>query len=215
MPEFSAQHVRTAQDDFHRLAGFHAAYYARSDTQHGLGGVGHGEHSLLVGEERAVVGTALVVEHGDLPVELADGTVHVHLVQPHAGVVNEVARAEIVAAVHHDVVVGNEAFGVLRGEPLVPGFHADVGVEGLQAQLGLFGFGESDFRFAVEHLPLEVGLAHGIVVNQSDGAHSGTGQVKGDGRTQSAHSHDEYAGLFQKELSCLAYFVEQNLSVVA
>ena len=139
VPEFSAQHVWTAQDDFYRLAGFHAAYYARSDTQHGLGGVGHGEHFLFVGEEGAVVGTALVVEHGDLPVELADGTVHVHLVQPHAGVVNEVARAEIVAAVHYDVVVGNEAFGILRGEPLVPGFHADVGVEGLQAQLGLFG----------------------------------------------------------------------------
>lgn len=100
-------------------------------------------------------------------------------------------------------------------EPLVPGFHADVGVEGLQAQLGLFGLGESDFRFAVEHLPLEVGLAHGIVVNQPDGTHSGTGQVEGNGRPQSAHSHDEYAGLFQQELSCLADFVEQNLSVVA
>ena len=63
VPEFSAQHVRIAQDDFHRLAGFHAAYYARSDTQHGLGGVGHGEHFFFVREEGAVVGTALVVEH--------------------------------------------------------------------------------------------------------------------------------------------------------
>ena len=68
-------------------------------------------------------------EHAGLAFEAEDGAVHVRLLQQHAGVVGEVARGEVVGAVHDDVVGADDVEGVLAGEPGVVQDDLDVRIE--------------------------------------------------------------------------------------
>ncbi len=68
-------------------------------------------------------------EHAGLAFEAEDGAVDVGLLQQHAGVVGEVARGEVVGAVHHDVVGADDLEGVLAGQAGVMQHDLDVRVE--------------------------------------------------------------------------------------
>ena len=83
----------------------------------------------VAGVEVSVVGSTLVVEDTGLPLELEDGAVHVGLAQNHAGVVDQIARREIVGSVHHHVVGLDDLQRVLAGQRFLVDVDLDVGID--------------------------------------------------------------------------------------
>src|SRR5262245_61969574 len=109
-----------------------------------------------LGEEAAVAGTAPSVEDGRLALEAEDRAVDVRLPEHHAGVVREVARGEVVRAVHDDVVGAEDLEGVLRGQLLRMELDPHVRVHGGDALARDLRLAAPDVRSAVEHLALEI-----------------------------------------------------------
>ena len=119
---------------------------------------------------------------------------------------DEVTGGKVVTAVQYQVVLSDDGLGILGSQPFGISFDTDMAVQGLQVFTGFFGFGQAYFFLVVEYLALQVAFAHHIVVYQSDGAYAGTGQVKGDGRTESSHAYYQYTRLLQTGLSFFTDF---------
>ena len=68
-------------------------------------------------------------EHAGLAFEAEDRAIDVRLLEQHAGVVGEVARREIVRAVHHDVVGADEVERVFAGDARVVEDDFDVRID--------------------------------------------------------------------------------------
>ena len=69
-----------------------------------LGAARHQSRRRRLGIEAAVARAVLGREHRRLPLEAEDASVGIRLAEQHAGVVDEVARREVVGAVDDDVV---------------------------------------------------------------------------------------------------------------
>ena len=94
-----------AEDQLDRLGRLDAADEPGQDAEHAaLGATRHLARRWRLGIEAAVARPAGRVEHRRLAVEAEDAAVDVRLAQQHAGVVDQVARREIVGAVDDDVV---------------------------------------------------------------------------------------------------------------
>ena len=133
----------------------------------------------------------------------------------HAGIVHQIAGGEVVAAVHHDVVVLDDLHDVLGGEPLRDRDHVDVRVQPLERLARRFGLGLADAVVAVEDLALQVGQVHHVVVDDAHGADAGRGQVIGGRRTQAARSHHQHPCVQELRLALFADLGQQEVAAVA
>ena len=94
------------------------------------------------GVEAAVAGACERVEDRDLALEAVDRAVHDGDAVPDGGVVDEVARGEVVCAVDdHVPAVGEDPLDVLGREPLLVGDHGHVGIERLDRAFADCTFG--------------------------------------------------------------------------
>ena len=108
---------------------------------------GHEPGRRRLGVEAAVAGSLLRPEDGGLPLEAEDRGVDVGLAGQHAGVVDEVARREVVGSVGDDVEVADDRERVLGGQPLLERHDLDVRVQirrAAPAAAASFGFPTSD-----------------------------------------------------------------------
>ena len=102
------QRPADAEDFLHHFGGLHRAQRARERAQHArLRAARHGVFRRRGGKDAAQAGMARAVESlvgRDLAVEAQDRRRDQGLLQAKAGVVHQIARREVVAAVGHDVV---------------------------------------------------------------------------------------------------------------
>ena len=131
---------------------------------------------------RAVLGR---LERRYLSLEPQDCAVAERDAGERAGVVDEVARGEVVRAVDHDVVVRDEVLDVRRGQADLVRLDVDVGVlPGDEVARGL-DLRAADVRVAVDHLSLEVRALDDVVVDDAERADAGRREVL-DGRRPEA-----------------------------
>ena len=71
--------------------------------------------------------------------------------------------------------------------------NGDLGVECLDGEARRFGFHHSEPAAGVDHLSLEVGFFEAVGVGDSDGSHSGGGEIGQYGGSQSSRTDDEDA----------------------
>ena len=128
-----------------------------------------------------------------------------------AYIVEQVAGRKVVAAVEYQVVTGQNRPCVFRSNSLRPTFERGVGREGREPLPGCSALGHSDLSFGVEHLSLEVALAHRVRVGQPDASHAGSRQVEGGGRAEPADADDQHRSLRQSALPPLPYFRQHRL----
>ena len=205
-----------AQDQLERLGRLQRADGARQHAQHPALGAGrHQPGGRRLGEQAAVARSRPRVEHAHLPVEAEDRAVHVGLAQQHAHVVGQVARREVIRAVDDHVVIGGDAHGVRRSERLVVSVHLDVGVQVQHAPARRLDLQHVQRLHAVDHLALQVGVIHHVVVHQPDAPHPGCRQVKGYRRAQPARADHQHRRRQQLALPFQPHFRHQQVARVA
>src|SRR4029079_18072517 len=107
------------------------------------------------------------------------------------GVVDEVARREVVGAVDDEVVAADDLEGVGRVEGDVVAHHGDVRVDPVHRGLGRRGLGPTDVGVGVDDLPVQVGEVDDVGVDDADGADAGGREVEQRWRPEAAGAHDE------------------------
>ena len=88
-------------------------------------------------------------------------------------------------------------------------------VQGGDGVTGGLDLGPAHIRDAVDHLALEVAQVHGVVVDDSQGSHSGGGQVQQRGRAEAAGADHEDLGVFQAALPDRPDFRDDEVPGVA
>jgi hypothetical protein len=162
-----------------------------------LGAVGHHPRRRGLGEHAAVAGPFGGPEHAQLPLEAEDRAVHVRDAEQHAGVVDEVARREVVGPVDDEVVATDHVQGVLRRQVrlVLDDLHVRVDLE--DRRLGRVDLVRADVRGAVDDLPLQVRRVDDVVVDQADGADAGRGEVERQRRPEPAGADEQHLGGLQ------------------
>ena len=145
-------------------------------------------------------------EDAGLAFKTKDGTVNVWLLEQHAGVIREVARREIIRAVHHDVVLPDDVHGVLGREPDAVEDDLYAGVDALDGVARGFALVAADVFGAVEDLSLEVGEINGVEIHEAELADARRGEIHRDGGTEPARANAQDAGGFDLLLSGEADF---------
>ena len=99
-----------AQRELQNFRGLDAADDARQHAEHAaFRATGHHARRRRFGIKAAVARPAQMRrKHAGLALKTENRAVNIRLFQQHAGVVGQVARREIVRAVHHDVVGADE-----------------------------------------------------------------------------------------------------------
>ena len=100
------------------------------------------------------------------------------LVQQHGRVVEEKLRLERVGAVHHQVVLRQQAGDVGRSNILLPLVETQRRVEQAEPAGGRFDFRPPDVALLEKYLAVQVGEFHPLVVDESEMADAGCRQVE-------------------------------------
>ena len=108
------------------------------------------------------------VEHADLSLETMHRAVYQRLAELHAGVVEQVARREVVGAVDDDIDAVQQAFDIAAGDALGDGLDAGARIERASASPAAEStFGIADARVGVQDLPLQVAAVDDVVVGDA------------------------------------------------
>ena len=168
------------------------------------------------GEEAAVARALAGLEDRHLALEAVDRAVHDGDPVPDRGVVDQVARGEVVGAVDdHVPAVAEDPLDVLGGEPLLVGHDGHVRVERLDRPLR-----DLDLRLAepvgrVDDLALEVRLVDDVVVDDPERADARRGEVERRGRAEPAGADQQDARVEQPLLAGLADLGNEQVAAVA
>ena len=190
-----------AEQQLERLGRLQRAHDAGQHAEHAALGARRRQLGRRRLREEAAVARALVgLEHGQLALEAEDRGVHDRDAVAQAGVVEQVARREVVGAVDDHVDALEQPVDVLRRQPLAVGDHVHVGVQLLDALPGRLRLGHADRRRRVQHLALQVRLVDDVVVHDRDRADAGRGQVQPRRRAEAAGAHEQHVRVEQLQL---------------
>ena len=130
--------------------------------------------------QAAVARTLARPERRDLAVEAEDRTVDDRNVLPDARIVDEVARGEVVEAVHDDVpILIEDAVDVLAREALVERDDVHIGVQVLDGAFAALHLRLADAIKAVQDLTLKVRLVDGVAIDEADRSDACGREVEG------------------------------------
>src|SRR5579864_6903882 len=124
------------------------------------------------GIQAAVARTVRISKNAGLPFEAENRTVDVGLAEEHASVVNEIARREVVGAVHHDVVVSEDVERVFAREHRLKSVDLNVGIQAAQPLGCRLDFWTAYVVCAEKNLALKVGEVDFIEINEPDSANA-------------------------------------------
>ena len=120
-------------------------------------------------------------EDAGLAFEAEDGAVGIRFAGEHAGVVDEVARGEIVSAVGDHVIVADNIERVLAGEHRLVFDDVEEGVQRDEFLGCGIDLGPADVFGAVDDLALQVAGVDDVEVDQAERANAGCGEIKREG----------------------------------
>ena len=132
-----------------------------------------------------------------------------------AGVVEQVARREVVGPVDDDVPPGEQLHRVRARQRRPVRDDLDVGVEGLHGATDRVHLRLADSRRRVDDLALQVGDVHDVVVDDPETSHPRSRQVEGRGGTECARSHEQDASRTDALLPGHAHLGDEHIAAVA
>ena len=132
------------------------------------------------------------------------------------GVVHQVARGEVVAAVDDRVpALTEDAIDVLAGQPLLELHDLHVGVQIGDRVLGAVDLGHADARRRVHDLALQVGGVDHVGVHQAERADAGGSEIERGRRAEPAGAEQQHPRLEQLLLTLLADLGQEDVPRVA
>ena len=153
-------------------------------------------------------------EHRQLPVEPEDRRRDHRDPEPDRGVVQQVARGEVVDAVDDHVVALDDLHDVGGVEAGVVLDDLDVGVQRVDRLLGGVDLRDTDAVVGVDDLALEVGEVDLVVVDDPEGPHAGRREVERRWRSEPAGSEQEDLRVKQLQLTLDADLGKEHVARV-
>ena len=226
LAELHLQRVKDQQTPLQRLAGaedeldgfvrLNRADDAGQHSEHAaFGAARHQPGRGRLGIEAAVAGAVRQREDRRLPFEAEDAAVDVGLAEQHAGVVDEIARGEVVGAVRDDVVRAEDVERVLARELGRVQVNLDFRVEVAQAFAGGFELRPAHVLGAEGDLPLEVRKVDDVEVHQAQPAHAGGRQIQPERRPQPARADEQHFRRLELELPLHPHLGHDEVAAVA
>ena len=117
-------------------------------------------------------------EHSRLSFEPEYRAVHIWLAPKNADVVGQIARSEIIRAVHDDVVSGYNLGGVFARETAVMQFDLDLRIDVAQPILRRFQFAAADVFCSVKNLTLQIGKVDVIEIDNTNCSNTGGCEIQ-------------------------------------
>lgn len=151
----------------------------------------------------------------ELAGEFENTAMHERAAGANGGVVADVARREIVGAVDDDIVGGKEGVGVFRSHGGVDRVDRDFRVERAESSGRGIDFDVADRSGVVEELALEIVQFDAVRIDETEGADTGGGEIKGDRAAETARADNQHARGAETLLSGYADFAEQEMPAVA
>ena len=155
------------------------------------------------------------LEGRELPLEAEQGGGDQDLAGGVAGVVEGEPGLEIVAAVRDRVIAGDEAGDIARVQPRGMRDQPDFGIDRGDRLGRACHLRHADPVGRVDHLALQVGEVHRIVVHHADRAHPRRGEIEQQRRAQTAGADHQDAGLQQLLLADAADFGQDDVPRIA
>src|SRR5947209_171150 len=165
--------------------------------------------------QTAVARTFRRPEDARLPLEAEDRAIDVRLAREHAGVVDEVARREVVRAVHDHVVVAKQLQRVLARQARLVSFDLHVRVDVVQPVARRLDLRSAHVLRAVDDLPLQVRRVHHVEVHDAERADARRRQVHPRRRSQPPRPDHQHARGLQTPLPLHADLRHDEVSAVA
>src|SRR6185437_14042991 len=210
------ERLADADNELHRLGRLNHAHQARKHAEHAaFGAAGHETRRRRLRIPAAIAGAIGQGQHRGLSFKAENAGVDVGYAAEHAGVVDQVARWEIVGAVHDQIVAAEDLERVLAGELGFVADDLDAGADGLQAFARAIQLGPADVGGGLDHLPLEVGEIHYIKIHDADGADAGGREIKSDRSAEASGADGEHFGGLELALALDAYLRNDEVAAVA
>src|ERR1700678_2154941 len=141
----------------------------------------------IVGSIQAAIARAVgITKDGYLAFEAENRAVDIGLAEEHGRVVYEIARREIVGAVHDEVVVFQNIESVFAGEMRFESVNLNIRIQIAQAIAGSGDFRAPYIFCAEENLTLQVGGIYCVEINEADAADSSRGKIQTERRAKAA-----------------------------
>src|SRR5208282_5091667 len=150
-------------------------------------------------------------KHAGLAFESEDRAIDIWLLEQHAGVVGEIAGREIVRPVHDDVVGPDEVERIFRRDAGVVDYDFAIRIDAANGFLRGLRLGPAHVGVGVQNLALEVGIIHGIEIDDAYLADAGGGEVHGDWRAEAAGADAQDAGALDFLLACQTDFRQNQV----
>src|SRR5699024_10015370 len=179
--------------------GQHAQYACLCTAGNQPGGRGLRKQVPVVGPAGSL--SVHIVENGNLPFELENGAVDIRFVEHHAGIIDQVARGEVVGAVSYHIVIPDNFQRIFTGQPRLMPVDGNMRINLLQPLFSDFHLGAAVVGSSKQYLPVQVAGFNGIKVNQSDGAYARRGQILQHACSQPARSNSYNFGSLQLRLA--------------
>lgn len=154
------------------------------------------------------------VVHGKLPVPPHRSARNEREALPHARIVDEVPRRDVVRAVEDDRRLLHNFERVRIREALLEGVDLNGRVEGEGAAFRGLDFGNADATVGMDHLPVEVGAVDDVGVHEDEMADAGRGEVQDGGAAEAAAADDDDAGIEERSGALGAALGEERLAAV-
>ena len=210
------ERIAGAENQLDDLGGLDYAKQSRQNAEHAAFGAGrHQAGRRRLGIEAAIAGAVFGGEDRGLPFEAENRRINIGFAAEHAGIVDEIARGEIVGAIGNDVEVAKDFQGVFAGKPGFKRAQVDVRIDGRQLLRGRLQLGTANVAGGVDHLALEIGVVHHVKIDEAERANTGGGQVECKRRAESAGADAQHARRLEFELSAHAHLGHDQMARVA
>src|SRR5581483_8413681 len=143
------------------------------------------------------------------------GSVDIRLAGEHAGVVNQVARGEIVGAVNDHVVLPEELKRVGAAKPGVVTDDVNEWVNRLELVFGGVELLAANVGGGVDDLPLQVGVVDDVEIDDTERTHACSAEIKRERRAEAAGSDAEHLRGLELELALHADLGHDQVARVA
>src|SRR6202521_3438111 len=226
LAEFHAESVKKQQasheifspaedqlDRFHRLDGADDPGQNAEDAAFRAGR--HKPRRRRFRIEAAIAWTIGHAENGGLPFKPENRTVHVWLSQQNTGVIDEIARREIVSPIDDDVKVLEEFERVGAGQLRLERLAVNGRIEVRKARACGFALRLADVAGAKRNLTLEIGEVDDVKVNQPEFADARSRKIQAKWCAEPARADEQYSGVLQLELPLHADFRHDEGPAVA
>src|SRR5262245_35589563 len=127
-------------EEFNRLGRlYHSNNPGQNSQDTGLTSRRHHARRRRGGEQAAIAWASMGLKHTGLPFKLENAAMHHRLARKKSGIVDQIARWEVIAAVNDDVIVLKDSYDIIHCQTLVMEAHLYVRIERVYRLFSRFG----------------------------------------------------------------------------